>query len=260
MTAAELVQHLTRSQRDLLADLQSLTDDGVRRPSRLPGWTRDMVLAHLSHGAAAQQRGIAAAVAGEDSTMYPGGEEQREAEIAAGAGRPAAELVAGLAAACAELEALLAGLSDDAWDAPVLSRRGPVPVRVVVLQRWLDVEAHRVDLDLGHTSADWPDALVAACLPMTMAAFPAFRARPDADRTVTGSWHLHRTDGPGEWTVHADAERAWVTEEHGKGDCAVRGPGRALLALALGRPPADDVTVFGDEALAGRLKAAFPGP
>lgn len=58
----------------------------------------------------------------------------------------------------------------------------------------------------------------------------------------TGSLHLHCTDGPGEWLVVLDGDRATVTREHAKGAVAWRGPAVALLLAVWGRPsPALDV-------------------
>ncbi|HQR30574.1 MAG TPA: DsbA family protein, partial [Anaeromyxobacteraceae bacterium] len=39
----------------------------------------------------------------------------------------------------------------------------------------------------------------------------------------SGSLHLHRTDGPGEWLVRAVDGEVVSTQEHAKGDAAVRG-------------------------------------
>ncbi len=66
----------------------------------------------------------------------------------------------------------------------------------------------------------------------------------------SGSLHLHRTDGPGEWLVLADDGGGLVvTREHAKGDVAVRGSGADLLLYLWGRS-GDRLEVFGDEELA----------
>jgi uncharacterized protein (TIGR03083 family) len=66
----------------------------------------------------------------------------------------------------------------------------------------------------------------------------------------TGSCHLHRTDGPGEWMLRSEDGRLLVSHEHGKGDCAVRGSASDLLLYLWTRKPASDLEVFGDAALA----------
>jgi maleylpyruvate isomerase len=260
MQAGEHATELAAGHARLLDSLAALSDEQVREPSLLPGWTRDMLVAHLHFGGQAQLRGIEGVLAGCATVMYPGGDAQRQAEIESGAGRPVSELVTEVAATCVRLDELFADLPPAAWDGQVQTRRGPVPVREILLQRWLDVEVHHVDLDIGYVQDQWPPALVDVYLPRLVAILPALRTRPDADRSLSGSWHLHRTDGPGEWTVHADGGRAWVTDGHAKADCALRGPGRLLLGHLLGRADAAAMDRFGDERLATGLKAAFPGP
>ena len=75
-----------------------------------------------------------------------------------------------------------------------------------------------------------------------------------------GSLHLHRTDGEGEWIVHADGDEVVVERAHVKGDAAVRGPGGALFLAMWNRLPLDDVSlsVVGDEAIARAWAALAP--
>jgi maleylpyruvate isomerase len=254
------LDELCRSQAAVVRSVRSLTDVRMRGSSLLPGWSRDMLVAHLRYGADAAMRGIEGARTGGDTLMYPGGEDQRSAEIESGAGRATAQLLAELADACARIETTFANLPAPAWDALVLTRRGPIPVREVLLQRWLDVEVHHVDLDVDYPISRWPAALVETYLPRLVGMLPALRSRPDADRSTTGSWHLHRSDGQGEWTVYADAQHVSIMNRHEHADCAIRGSGRSLLALLLGRPHGDDLSVHGDKKLAAQLKTAFPGP
>lgn len=64
--------------------------------------------------------------------------------------------------------------------------------------------------------------------------------------------HLHRTDGEGEWMLargEAGETSLVVTQEHGKGDAAVRGAAAELLWWIWGRP-SKDVQVFGDPTVA----------
>ena len=65
------------------------------------------------------------------------------------------------------------------------------------------------------------------------------------------SFHLHRTDGEGEWTVRLGPDGEVSTEHaHGKGDVALRGPASSLYLWCLNRVPADELEVFGDPAVA----------
>ena len=89
----------------LLADLDSLEDAEVGRPSLLPGWTVGHVLTHLARNADSQRHVLEAAVQGEPAERYPGGREQRSGDIEAGAGRPAAALVEDVRRTIWQLEA-----------------------------------------------------------------------------------------------------------------------------------------------------------
>ena len=53
-----------------LAALTDLTDESVRRPSGLPGWSRAHVVAHLSRNADAFTQVLSQAAAGEPAHMY----------------------------------------------------------------------------------------------------------------------------------------------------------------------------------------------
>ena len=66
----------------------------------------------------------------------------------------------------------------------------------------------------------------------------------------TGSLHLHRTDGPGEWTLEMVHGTLQVSASHGKATAAVRGPGSDLFVFAWNRGRSDALEVFGDVAVA----------
>ena len=65
-----------------------MTDDSCRAPSPLPGWTRGHVLAHWARNADGQTRRVQAAMRGEVTAQYPGGDAQRQADIETGAAAP----------------------------------------------------------------------------------------------------------------------------------------------------------------------------
>jgi len=256
---AGIIQGLRVSHASLVARLHGFSDADAAEPSLLAGWTRGMLVAHLSSAASAAMRCVDAAAAGETVPMYTGGEAQRDAEIEAGRHAPAATLVDELVDVSQRLDEGLASLPDQAWETPMLSRRGPIPMRVVVVQRWIDVEAHHVDLGLGYSPKDWPQQFIDVALPATMQVFPALRQRPDADRSIIGSWGVVREDGPGAWGLQADADDARPCAPTDV-DCEIRGAGSTLLAILLGRDPGEPPTLAGDTTLAAALKRAFPGP
>jgi uncharacterized protein (TIGR03083 family) len=66
---------------------------------------------------------------------------------------------------------------------------------------------------------------------------------------ITGSVHLHATDGEGEWLVEVDGDRLEWRRGHHKGDVAVRGARSDLMLLAWRRREPSEVEVLGDAGL-----------
>lgn len=85
---------------------------------------------------------------------------------------------------------------------------------------------------------------------------PRALQRADATRP-SGSLHLHCTDGPGEWLIVLDGDRAVVTREHAKGAVAWRGPAKSLLMAVWGRP-SPDLDVVGDPTVSREWSALAP--
>src|SRR5581483_10528514 len=81
------------SHRRLRHTLGRLDDGDEARASRLPDWTVGHVLTHLARNAESHIRILDGALTGEHLEQYPGGVDQRAADISAGAGRPAMQLV-----------------------------------------------------------------------------------------------------------------------------------------------------------------------
>lgn len=170
----------------ILATARGLTDERARQASRLPGWSVGHVLTHLARNADGHVVRLEGALRGEDVPRYPGGPARRDADIAAGAGRPAAELATDLEDAQRRLEAVWqrsaeAGWphrelhGDDHWDTPAS------PIR-----RMAEVEMHHVDLGVGYEPEDWPEEYVAWQLQALLATVPR-RSRPDDQRRLV-SW------------------------------------------------------------------------
>src|SRR5437879_2208656 len=76
------------------------------------------------------------------------------------------------------------------------------------------------------------------------------------------TFHIHRTDGEGEWTLRAERGEAVVESGHAKADVAMRGTAEGLYWVLMGRgkPEEHGVEVHGDPALAAAFKEWFPGP
>ena len=140
-----------------LASLTDLTDEDVRRPSLLPGWTRGHVISHLARNADGLANVLHGAQAGEIRSMYPS-QEARDTDIEAGSSRSAAELRADAIASAGRWVQAANELHVANLENPFRARpdRDPMPVRRVGILRRTEVEVHHADLGVGYTAADWP--------------------------------------------------------------------------------------------------------
>jgi maleylpyruvate isomerase len=136
--------------------VRGLTDADARSGSLLPGWTRGHVLTHLARNADGQRRMVEGVLRNEVVDQYPGGDEQRAADIESGAHRPVAELVADLHDSQEMLVAAWSLVPDGAWDRLTRARAGTRPVRDGVMSRRRELLVHLVDLDVGVTPAQLP--------------------------------------------------------------------------------------------------------
>ena len=142
-----------------LACVDRLTDDGFGASTRLPGWSRAHVVAHVHHNAEALQRLLHWARTGERTPMYAG-IEQRNAEIETSAGREPAELRRRVRASADDLAVAIDDLPEAALANEVETAQGrTVPATEVLWMRTREVAVHAVDLDVGMTFADLPDDL-----------------------------------------------------------------------------------------------------
>jgi uncharacterized protein (TIGR03083 family) len=133
-----------------------LDEAALGEPSALPGWTRRHLLAHVAANADALGNLVHWAATGEPTPMYasPG---DRAAGIERGARLPGAELGAWLRRAAQELDDAMAALSDEQWQAPVLTAQGrTVPATEVPWLRAREVYVHAVDLATGLSFAELP--------------------------------------------------------------------------------------------------------
>lgn len=190
----------------LIADLATLTDEQAARPSLLPGWSIGHVLTHIARNADSHVPMLEAANRGDTVAQYPGGIDQRNADIEAGAGRPAAALIADVVASNARLEAAWAAMTTDGWTGQGLSPFGPVAVEDLPFRRWRETVVHQCDLGLSYTWRDWPADYVrlelarmtmlwASRRPMGLTTLPAeAMVLTDHERTA---WLIGRTSVEG---------------------------------------------------------------
>ena len=212
----------------LASTLATLTEGDARRPSLLPGWSVGHVLTHLARNADSHVRMLEAAARGEVADQYPGGNEQRAADIEAGARRSAAELVDDVLRSAARLEAVWDATPGHVW--PTGEGRvvgGIWPVAELPFRRWREVEIHHVDLGLRYGFADWPDDYVDAELARCVAGLPG---RLPAGTAVA----IEATDTGDRWTVPEGLVEAQLRAER-----------RVLLAWLVGRSSAAGFPTLG---------------
>jgi maleylpyruvate isomerase len=187
---ADWVAGCMAAQAALDTALADLDDAAARRPSLLPGWSVGHVLTHIARNADSVVWRLEGAALGELRDQYPGGLEQRKADIQAGADRSAAELTVDVRRTSADVAAVVAELPAGAWDAPSHTSRGVVESsRDAILSRWREVVVHHGDLGLAPVPL--PAGLVDAWLPRELA---LLAERTDPARLL--SWIIGRGDPP----------------------------------------------------------------
>ncbi|GAB3208569.1 maleylpyruvate isomerase family mycothiol-dependent enzyme [Marinactinospora thermotolerans] len=196
--------------------IAGLPDADFRVPSRLPGWTRAHVIAHLVANAGALLNLVAWARTGVQTPMYPSPEE-RDAQIEEGAQDPPEWLRAEFADSARRLSEALAGLGEAEPDTVLTDARGAeITARDLPWERVVEVWLHLVDLNAGDSCADLPAELVDALLD---------RAAGDlSQRPGCPALHLVATDRRRTWEVAGEGEVAEVT-----------GPAADLLGWLTGR-------------------------
>jgi uncharacterized protein (TIGR03083 family) len=74
------------------------------------------------------------------------------------------------------------------------------------------------------------------------------RSRGGRTPQLSGSYHFHTTDVPGEWVAVFDGDRVTIRREHAKADVAVRGPASDLELFLYSRRGPEGLETFGDPA------------
>ncbi len=195
--------------------ISALTDEQARGPSLLPDWSRGHVLTHIARNADALVNLVTWARTGVRTPMYPSRDE-RNAVIAAQAGRSADELRLDVHASHERFLDALAELDARSWEAELVwgahDRTGSAAA--IPFLRRTEVEVHHIDVDLDYTLAHWPEDFVEALL------------RDIADESTV------RDDFVGCVLVANDDEGRWVIAGGGP---EVTGPPPALLGWLIGR-------------------------
>ncbi|MGI5395503.1 maleylpyruvate isomerase family mycothiol-dependent enzyme [Streptomyces sp. CA-251251] len=210
----------------LLTAVGKLDNASVTESSRLPGWTRGHVLAHLARNADALVNVF------EGRPMYASA-EARDADIERDAPRPLDVQLADVRESGARFQAAAAVPAD--WSRTVALRNGVTDsASRIPFRRWVEVELHHVDLGVGYELEDLP-----AEFTERETAFLAdrFAGHPDVPPT-------RLTDGTRAWSTGSEAGAPEVT---------VTGRPADLLGWLAGRREGAALTVEG-----GRLPSLPP--
>jgi len=154
----ELSDQIDQATQRLLDKARVITEPDLRAPSRLPGWTRAHVLAHLARGADAMRNLLVGVRSGQERPAYVSA-EARQADIEHGAGLRASELMADLADSAMALRTVARQLPDQGWQVPVrILDSAPFAAAQLLTRRLVEVELHHSDLGAGYGPDDWPTA------------------------------------------------------------------------------------------------------
>jgi maleylpyruvate isomerase len=177
------------------------------------------VLTHIARNADGIAGMFDAAATGRVGDQYPGGLEQRAADIEAGAARSAAELREDVRATCGRLERAWLETTDEAWaSGSGRTTRGVMSLPEILFRRWREVEVHHADLGLGFDWRDWSDEYVDL----------------ELDEAALGL----APRLPGEMAVRlqpTDAIGCWIIETVPQERVVLTAPRHELLAWLLGR-------------------------
>lgn len=195
------------SHQRLLTRVDDMDAADFAEPSRLPGWSRTHVVAHLALNALSHVHLLECAGRGEQGEQYPGGPAAREARISEVATWEPARLVDELRRAVYRLEGAWAGSGVEAWQGTGLSASGAVlSIADLPFLRWRETVVHLTDLDVGVECDEWPDLYVrlelerqkmawAASRPMGLTLLPARAQQLSEARRV--AWLLGRIEVEG---------------------------------------------------------------
>jgi maleylpyruvate isomerase len=212
MTNAALDTAAVRDATDrLLTAVSALDETAVAEPSRLPGWSRGHVLAHVARNADALVNVL------QGRPMYTSA-ESRDADIEAGAPRPLAAQLDDLRSSAARLDELFTAQSETDWQRTVELRNGVKDtVANLPFRRWIEVDLHHVDLGIGYRLEDLSGTFV------------------DRELTNMAKRFSGHADVPQSVELRAEDGRTWHTGSSGGEHVVVVGTPVALVGWLTGR-------------------------
>ncbi|MYX27384.1 maleylpyruvate isomerase family mycothiol-dependent enzyme [Streptomyces sp. SID8381] len=203
----------------LLTAVGELDNAAVTDQSRLPGWTRGHVLAHLARNADALVNVL------EGRPMYASAGD-RDADIERGAPRSLDVQLADLRASADRFRA--AGAAPADWSRTVELRNGVTDsASRVPFRRWVEVELHHVDLGIGYELEDLPEEFKEREIDFLAERFGGHKSVPSTELR-TGNGRIRTTGGGAEG-----------------GPVAVEGTAADLLGWLAGRRDGSGLVVKG---------------
>ncbi|MEU6510472.1 maleylpyruvate isomerase family mycothiol-dependent enzyme [Streptomyces sp. NPDC046942] len=202
----------------LLDAVTGLDNASLAEPSRLPGWSRGHVLAHLARNADALVNVL------EGRPMYASS-EVRDTDIERDAPRPLDAHLADLRESAARFQA--AGDAPADWSRIVELRNGVTDsASRVPFRRWAEVELHHVDLGIGYELEDLPAEFTEREIDFLARRFAGHAEVPSTNLSTHG--------------------RNWTTGGGARGEAvAAEGTSADLLGWLAGRRDGSGLTVKG---------------
>ncbi|MEV7285883.1 maleylpyruvate isomerase family mycothiol-dependent enzyme [Streptomyces sp. NPDC093252] len=182
----------------LLSAVAKLDNASVAEPSRLPGWTRGHILAHLARNADALVN------VWESRPMYVSG-EARDTDIERDAPRPLDVQLADVRDTAARFLDTADAPAD--WSRTVELRNGVTDsASRVPFRRWAEIELHHVDLGIGYELEDMPEEFTEREIDFLADRFAGNASVPPTRLTDgTRAWHTGRRAEQPEVTVTGTA-------------------------------------------------------
>lgn len=207
---ADWLEQVEAASERVLVTARGLTDDDVRRPSLLPGWSVGHVLTHIARNADSLVNLATWARTGVRTPQYASS-EARDADIEAGSDRPAKELADDVAESNERFRTAMDAMTPEAWDVDVEWRGGALKsAGVIPSARLTEVDVHHADLGLSYGYGDIPEDFRMRLLTDALSGFEGIVVRVDdlgvtlpdgGTPTITGSsgdllgWASGRTSG-----------------------------------------------------------------
>jgi len=237
--------------------------DGWKKPTLCEAWNVSNVVAHVATGDQLFRAVLSDAIgkdrAGQDLPVDFADRQRRFQALSGWEAAPLKE------AAHNESEQMVASVAEAVEKVPqalVTVPFGTVPIPVVRALRLNEYIIHGHDLmpAVGRP-IPIPDWFIDRALSESVTLMSRLHQRSPR-KGESASFHIHRTDGEGEWTLRAAGGEAGSEAGHGKADVAMRGPGEGLYWVLMGRgkPEENGVELHGDTTLAAAFKEWFPGP